>query len=48
MEFKIEATNCMDFSDSELSGLLKEVYVGEGYIDAEQAETILEASAVRS
>jgi ribosomal protein S18 acetylase RimI-like enzyme len=48
MEFKIEATNCIGFSDSELSGLLKEVYVGEGYVDAEQAETIFEAAAVRS
>lgn len=48
MDFKIEATNCLDFSDAELAGLLKEVYVGEGYVDAEQAETIFEATAIRS
>jgi ribosomal protein S18 acetylase RimI-like enzyme len=48
MDFKIEATNCLDFSDAELAGLLTEVYVGEGYVDAEQAETIFEAAAIRS
>jgi len=48
VEFKIEATNCIDFSDYELSELLKEVYVGEGYVDAKQAETIFEAAAIRS
>lgn len=48
MDFKIEATNCVDFSDAELAELLKEVYVGEGYVDAEQAETIFEADAIRS
>jgi ribosomal protein S18 acetylase RimI-like enzyme len=48
MDFKIEATNCLDFSDAELSELLKEVYVGEGYVDAEQAETMFEAAAIRS
>ena len=48
MDFKIEATNCVGFSDAELAKLLKEVYVGEGYVDAEQAETIFEADAIRS
>jgi hypothetical protein len=48
MDFKIEATNCLSFSDAELTGLLKEVYVGEGYVNAEQAETMLEAAAIRS
>lgn len=48
MDFKIEATNCLDFSDAELAALLKEVYVGEGYVGAEQAETLFEAAAIRS
>jgi len=48
MDFKIEATNCLDFSDSELSELLKEVYVGEDYVDEEQAEALFEAAAIRS
>lgn len=48
MDLKIEATNCLDFSDAELTALLKEVYVGEGYVEAEQAETMLEAAAIRS
>ena len=48
IDFTIESTNCLGFSDSELSELLKEVYVGEGYIEAEQAEVILEAEAIRS
>ena len=48
MDFKIEATNCVDFSDAELAELLKEVYVGEGYVGTEQAETLFEAAAIRS
>lgn len=48
MDFKIEATNCVDFSDAELAEFLKEVYVGEGYVSAEQAKTIFEAAAIRS
>jgi ribosomal protein S18 acetylase RimI-like enzyme len=48
MEFKIESTNCLNFSDAELAELLKEVYVGEGYVDPEQAETMFEAAAIRS
>ena len=48
MDFKIEAKNCLDFSDDELVELLKKVYVDEGYVDAEQAETLFEATAIRS
>lgn len=48
MDFKIEATNCLDFSDSELSGLLSDVYVGEGYTEAELADALFDASAIRS
>ncbi|MFT4763783.1 MAG: ribosomal protein S18 acetylase RimI-like enzyme [Oleispira sp.] len=48
MDFKIEATDCLDYSDTELSELLTEVYVGEGYVDAEQAVTMFEAAAIRS
>ncbi|CCK77530.1 conserved hypothetical protein [Oleispira antarctica RB-8] len=48
MDFKIEATNCLDFSDAELSELLTEVYVGEGYVGAEQAATMFKAATVRS
>jgi ribosomal protein S18 acetylase RimI-like enzyme len=48
MEFKIEATNCLGFSDAELAELLKEVYLSEGYVDPEQAETMFEADAIRA
>lgn len=48
MDFKIESTNCLNFSDSELSELLREVYVGEGYVEPELAETLFEAAAIRS
>lgn len=48
MDFKIETTNGFDFSDSELSELLKEVYVSEGYTDVEHAEVIFDAAAIRS
>jgi ribosomal protein S18 acetylase RimI-like enzyme len=48
MDFKIESTNGLDFSDAELSALLTEVYVGEGYVDAVQAETLFEAAAIRA
>ena len=48
VEFKIESKNALGFSDSELSELLKEVYVGEGYAGSELGETLFEAAAVRS
>lgn len=48
MNFKIESTNCLDFPDSELSGLLSDVYVGEGYTEIELAETLFDATAIRS
>lgn len=48
MDFKIEATNCLDFPDSELSGLLSDVYVGEGYTESELAEALFDATAIRS
>lgn len=48
MEFKIEASNAKGFSDSELSELLKDVYVEEGYTGADQGELMFEAGAIRS
>lgn len=48
MDFKIEATNCLGFPDSELSELLNDVYVGEGYTEAELAESLFDAAAIRS
>jgi len=48
MDFKVESTNCLNFSDSELSELLREVYVGEGYVEAGLADTMFEAAAIRS
>tara|TARA_R110001583_G_C5568683_1_gene401858 strand:- start:584 stop:1069 length:486 start_codon:yes stop_codon:yes gene_type:complete len=48
MDFKIETTNCLGFPDSELSELLIDVYVGEGYTEAELAETLFDATAIRS
>ena len=48
MDFKIEAANALDFPDSELSELLNDVYVGDGYVGAELAETLFDATSVRS
>ena len=48
MKFKIEATDNIDIPDVELSSLLKEVYVGGGYVEAEYAEALFEPSAIRS
>ena len=46
MDFNIEATNCFDFSDFELSELLSDVYVGDGYVETELAETLFDANSV--
>lgn len=48
MEFLIETTNGNSFSDTELSDLLKEVYVEEGYTREDQAKVMFEADAIRS
>lgn len=48
MEFRIEAKNGIDICDDELSGLLKDVYIGEGYAGTEHAETLFNPDAIRS
>jgi ribosomal protein S18 acetylase RimI-like enzyme len=48
MKFIIEVADEIDIPDVELSSLLKEVYVGGGYVEAEYAEALFESSAIRS
>lgn len=54
MEFKISQSKYentdggIDSSGDELSNLLKEVYVGGGYVEAEQAESLFAPAAIRS
>lgn len=48
MEFEIGFANQLGLTDSELSELLYAVYVDEGYVTAQVADTIFEPSLVRA
>lgn len=47
MEFNIDTANVLKIKDMELSELLQQVYVGGGFVDADQAISLFDPSAVR-
>lgn len=47
MEFNVDSAEALNISDQEISALLTEIYVTDGFTEPEEAVSIFEPSAVR-